>query len=327
MPRGKHLDVSEQRLIAEFRKRGDSIGKIATAIGRSKDVVFNYLKSPREYGTKKRCGRKPIISKRLQKQIFKKATEENMNSSEIKADMCLSVSTRHIRRIISKDGRAKYRKMLLKPGLKPHHIESRLKWAHDHVDFGEKWKIVVFSDEKKFNLDGPDGFKFYWHDLSKEPKTCMSRNFRGGGLMVWGGFSYAGKLRLRFISNRMNSSDYIEMLEPVIDEIESSVGPDFIFQQDNAAIHVSKKSKEWFTSKDIPLLPWPACSPDLNPIENLWGIVSRDVYRNGRQFKTVQELKMQVLQSWMNIRLDVLRKLIISMKDRILNVIVKKGSN
>jgi hypothetical protein len=43
-----------------------------------------------------------------------------------------------------------------------------------------------------------------------------------------------------------------------------------IFQQDNASIHMSGHSLVWFAEKNIPLLDWPARSPDLNPIENLW---------------------------------------------------------
>lgn len=42
-----------------------------------------------------------------------------------------------------------------------------------------------------------------------------------------------------------------------------------IFQQDNVAVPVSKQSKSWFNEHNIPLLDWSACSPDLNPMENL----------------------------------------------------------
>jgi len=42
---------------------------------------------------------------------------------------------------------------------------------------------VLFSDEKKFSLDGPDGLNHYWHDLRKEPLTFSRRNFGGGSVM------------------------------------------------------------------------------------------------------------------------------------------------
>ena len=56
------------------------------------------------------------------------------------------------------------------------------------------------------------------------------------------------------------------------------------FKQDNAAIHTFKLTKDWFKTKNIEVFDWPTKSPDLNPIESLWGILSR-VYKNKRQLE------------------------------------------
>ena len=44
-------------------------------------------------------------------------------------------------------------------------------------------------------------------------------------------------------------------------------------------------------AKEIKIMEWPARSPDLNPIENLWGILAKEVYQDGRQFDRVSELR------------------------------------
>ncbi len=50
---------------------------------------------------------------------------------------------------------------------------------------------------------------------------------------------------------------------------------DFIFQQDLAPAHTAKSTKSWLNDHGVGVLDWPANSPDLNPIENIWGIVKR----------------------------------------------------
>ncbi len=64
---------------------------------------------------------------------------------------------------------------------------------------------------------------------------------------------------------------------------------DFIFQQDLAPARTAKSTKSWLNNHGVGVLDWPANSPDLNPIENLWGIVKRKM-RNKRP-KNADELK------------------------------------
>ena len=82
---------------------------------------------------------------------------------------------------------------------------------------------------------------------------------------------------LCFIKSRVNPAVYQDILEhfmlPSADKLYGDA--DFIFQQDLAPAHTAKSTKTWFSDHGITVLDWPANSPDLNPIENVWDSAKR----------------------------------------------------
>ncbi len=97
---------------------------------------------------------------------------------------------------------------------------------------------------------------------------------------------------------------------------------DFIFQQDLAPAHSAKATSTWFKDHGIPVLNWPANSPDLNPIENLWGIVKRKM-QNARP-NNAEELKATIRATWALITPEQCHRLIDSMPRRIAAVFRQK---
>ncbi|CAF5017842.1 unnamed protein product, partial [Rotaria socialis] len=145
------------------------------------------------------------------------------------------------------------------PALTTAHKDLRLSWSKDHMTWNNEWHKVVWSDEKKFNLDGPDGFSYYWHDLRKEEDIFSTRPLGGGSVMIWASFGWGGKSSICFVDGRMNAKGYREVLKKHLIDIGSSMGgSDWIFQQDNAPIHRAKVNLAWFKSKKINVLPWPS---------------------------------------------------------------------
>lgn len=326
MPRAKFLNEAEKAQITFLKGLGLSNRAIAKEIERSDTVVKNFLLKGENYGQKHANIGNTKITKRQKNQLIALASTGRLTANEMIAELGLPITKRRACKILSSSGLFKYTKRMKIPSLKPHHIEARMAWARKYMSWTTEWTNVVFSDEKKFNLDGPDGLQYYWHDLRREPQLFTKRNFGGGSLMLWAGFSLHGRTHLLKCDGRMNSEKYIQMLSTeLITFTDDCMEGDFVFQQDNAAIHVSRQSRAWFEEKEIDLLDWPACSPDLNPIENLWGILARRVYANSRQYGSVNELYVAVCTAWREIPQNIIDSLINSMPKRVFELIKRGG--
>jgi len=59
----------------------------------------------------------------------------------------------------------------------------------------------------------------------------------------------------------------------------------FFFQHDNASPHTAQITTEILEDEEVDVITWPALSPDLNPAENLWSLIARNVYTAGVQYE------------------------------------------
>ncbi len=106
---------------------------------------------------------------------------------------------------------------------------------------------MVFSDEKKFNLDGPDGFSMNWHDLRKEEKYFLTRQNGSRRVMVWGAMSWYGLSSLVVVNGSITAERYCAALEAcLLPFVEEFAPQDWVFQQANASAHRARYTHTWF---------------------------------------------------------------------------------
>ena len=147
---------------------------------------------------------------------------------------------------------------------------------------------------------------------------------------LWfGGMIFAnGNIWLEWLKGRQNSESYKQLLdEKALPRIRREMGIDFVLQQDNCSIHVSKLMKEWMAKVNMTTLEWPARSPDLNLIGNVWEMLAQLVYDGPEITKEAQLLerilgaKKQLIET----RRDVIVYMFDHYEERLIKVIEKKG--
>ncbi|KAL0156884.1 hypothetical protein M9458_048130, partial [Cirrhinus mrigala] len=153
------------------------------------------------------------------------------------------------------------------------HRAGRLAFAREHQDWQIRhWRPVLFTDESRFTLSTCDRRDRVWRRRGERSAACnilQHDRFGSGSVMVWGGISLEGCTALHVLTRgSLTAIRYRdEILRP-------------LFLQDEG----------------IDAMDWPARSPDLNPIEHIWDIMSRSIHQRHVAPQAVQELADALVQ-------------------------------
>lgn len=324
MGRGIAVSPYIHARIREMRQNGATVEEIMEEFSVSRRTVYRACQCSSQPPRSK--GRPRSLSPSDRRRLFHLSRENPTKSARVLANLIgVSCSARTIQRELR-------RKLFVRDRVKktPHITQriamKRITFAKEHLPKGAQfWTRVIFSDEKKWNLKGNDGYVSIWREKTNE-YTFETDLRRLPGVMVWGAICANGAAYICRMKGKIKATTYQKMLEDeVFGKDLTNLPEDFIFQQDNAPVHVARSSKAYFQRRQIPLLQWPPYSPDLNILENLWAIVSKKVYENGKEYETADELWESVCRHFLEIPIETIQNLYQSIPERLISVIELGG--
>lgn len=209
------------------------------------------------------------------------------------------------------------------------HIQRRLEWCQAHKDLPVSyWEKIVWSDEKWFStfckMFGRNDCTWVFAD---EDTVTAEEDRNGKKVGVWAAINAHGKTDLFFYDGNMDGTQYRAMLKKMDPQLRKLMPTaDHIFMQDGATAHTANATQDYLEECKINFwkkTEWPAKSPDLNPIENLWAILNARVMK--RYPKSEAELKRYLKQEWAKISIDDIRHFVMSLPCRIKEVLAAHG--
>lgn len=277
--------------IVSQKDKGLTNHQISVNVGLTIRRVQGIYKTAKEQGLyrrKKGSGR-PTILKPNDKQRITKLIKKDPYQSCVSIQRTLNLDVSHdtIYRYIRKTGLT-HKKATRIPKLSKQDNFSRLSWASkfEHRD----WNKIVFSDETAFSLNQS------CYGWSKKGSRITQKNqCYNKKIHVWGSMCRNGPISFRVFERTMTSDTYVSIIEDsFLPNVQKVIGSRWYLQQDNARAHTASNTTQFFKRERIRIINWPARSPDLNPIGNLWAILKRAVY--SRSPSKIEDLKNYVQQ-------------------------------
>ena len=96
--------------------------------------------------------------------------------------------------------------------------------------------------------------------------------------------------------------------------------------RDNARPHAARICRQFLNRNNVNVLPWPAVSLDMYPIEHIWDYLGRKVRARGN-VHNLRDLENTLIQEWNNIPNVVIRRYVRSMRGRLAACISSRGGH
>ena len=277
---GKRLSLEQRAEIATLHSRnGVSIGNLAAQFSLSKSSVHNIVTKKQRYGTvvdRPHTGRKRMSTQRDDRNLIRMAmADRHQTAASLRRNWTVKASLTTVKTRLHAAG-LRGCVATRKPMLKACHKSARRIWCLEKRNWSvAQWENFRFTDESSFALI-PNSHHLYVRRRQNERfrQDCLapSTRWRSPTLMVWGAIGANGVGPLHRCDGNVNQHAYMDILAQHLQYFHGA-----IIVQDNAPCHKALSVRNFLHDYSIQHLHLPSISPDLNPIENMWAHLKRNI--------------------------------------------------
>ena len=172
---------------------------------------------------------------------------------------------------------------------------KRLIWCKEQLRVKEDFSNVIFTDECTVQLENHSRLCFR---KRYQPRILKQRAKHPVKLHIWSGISKHGATNIIMFTGIMNAERPCAVFQAGLLPYIQNTFPDWHrLQQDNDPKHASGLIDEFFEENHVNWWPTPPESPDLNPIENVWGSL-KQYLRNFYKPQNLDQLKDGIQCFW-----------------------------
>lgn len=327
----KYCSATEKVKMIQRRESGVSCSDIARELQRDPKTVKLWLDrwdAEQSIEVKPKSGAKRSLNSNEEAHLIVHAQQNQyMTAPMLKSHFGFECTDRSIQYYLNRNDINSF-KSPVKPAIVAVNREGRVGFARELLNWTvNDWKKVVFSDESSFYNKRSCSRRVWRYRGVEEPEQPVPITNRRFRVNVWAVISHERIEFISKVSNKFNSQKYLELLEQVVPMTRNNI-PNVIWMHDNVRFHRTEMIEQYFERMGVQKMKWPPQSPDMNPIENLWGLISQKlnvmVDEDGNA-KTPEELFERIVDCAADISPEILTNLYTSLPNRWKLVLEKNG--